>query len=177
MQEITAFIYDNTLLVRYDPESTLNTRNREVYARTIDLYRGVDNTFKVRVLNDHQKPVNVTGKILVFSVIDDDVNKNPRTILTAVVSLIDATKGQGQVILRRGDLDILTKNNYNWAVKISNNSEFTNYSATYVNDNWSAGGQLRVNSSVYPVLEPATLDLGTIDDGVDSAIYDFGQLQ
>jgi len=177
MQEIRAYIYDNTLLVRYDPTTIFDKGNRQVYARSIDVYRGVDNSFKVKVLNDHQKPSDVTGKKLVFIMTDHYVKSNPEVVLTAEITLTDAELGQGQLILTRSDLDELDRNLYSWAVKISNNNAQTEFNPTYVNDNYLAGGQLRVNEYTFPVTEPAVLDLGLIDDTVTSAIYDFGQIQ
>lgn len=177
MQELRAYIYDNTLLVRYDPTNVFDKGNRQVYARSIDVYRGVDNPFKVRVLNDHQKPVDVTGKLLVFTIIDHYVKKSPEVVLSANVTLSNASVGQGEVNLTKSDLDILDRNQYSWAIKISNNDAQTEFDPTYVNDNWLAGGQLKVNEYVYPVSEPAPLDLGLIDDTVISAVYDFGKIQ
>lgn len=177
MQEIRSYIYDNTLLVRYDPTNIFDKGNRQVYARTIDVYKGVDNPFKVKVLNDHQKPTNVTGKKLIFTIIDHYVKNSPEVVLTSEITLTDAEKGQGELTLTRSDLNILDRNQYTWAIKISNNDAQTEFSPTYVNDNWLSGGQLQVNEYVFPVSEPAVLDLGLIDDTVQSAIYDFGQIR
>ena len=175
MQEITSYIYDNIIEVVYAEDPSELLRNRLVYARTIDLYRGIDNIFKIRVLNDHQRSVNITNKILQFIIVDDTVNKNPVTIINATITIVDATKGIGQITLARNNIDVLTKNQYNWAIRIRNSDE-PNFTPTYVNDNWGAYGQLRVNSSSFPTTSPQSFDLGEISDGVRAAVYDLGDI-
>jgi hypothetical protein len=48
--------------------------------------------------------------------------------------------------------------------------------ASYVDDNYGAAGQIMVRSDAYPVASPESLDLGLVNDGVNSATFDFGNV-
>lgn len=177
MQQITSYVYDNEIRVVYSEDASIYQRNRLVYAREINLFKGVSNTLKVRVLNDHQKPLNLTDKQLVFTVVDDYVNNGSAAVLTAVVVIEDEAKGIGTVTISSNDLQSLTRTSYKWAIKIRTLATNAPYYPTFVDDNFGTYGQLKINDDAYAVGEPVTFDLGDISDGVDSAIYDLGEIQ
>ena len=64
MQQVNSYLYDNTVNVLYDIDPSVEQRNRVVYTRTLNIYKGIDNLLKIKVLNNDQKPVNVTQDIL-----------------------------------------------------------------------------------------------------------------
>ena len=178
MQTITNYYYDNTINVQFDISSTclvpdIPQRNRVVYTRPIQIYKGVTNILKVEIKNADQKPVDVTGHSLTFNIVDDYVYSNATTVLTAVVEPLDFSSGTGYVALPALDLVDLTREQYNYNIKIE--TCWGNV-ASYVDDNYGAAGQLYINSSAYPVPQPANLDLGPVGDGIDSTIDDFGTI-
>jgi hypothetical protein len=67
----------------------------------------------------------------------------------------------------------LERDQYIYNVKI--NTGAANI-ASYVDDNYGAAGQIMVRSDAYPVAPPASLDLGLVNDGVNSATFDFGNI-
>jgi hypothetical protein len=59
-----------------------------VYANTLKLHKGVDNKLQFQLINQDQKPINVTGKELSFRIINDDETKLLFSkALTTVVAL------------------------------------------------------------------------------------------
>lgn len=63
-------------------------RYKTVYAKTLKLHKGVDNKLQFQLINQDQKPINVTGKELSFRIINDDGTKLLFSkALTAVVAL------------------------------------------------------------------------------------------
>lgn len=174
MQTITNYYYDNVIPVLWDDDPSIIQRNRVVYTPPIKIYKGVNNLLKIEMKNSDQKPVNLTGYVLTFNIVDDYVFNDASTVLTTNVTVTNAALGQGYVVITDYDLVQLTREQYNYNVVI-NESCWGNI-ATYVDDNYGAAGQLIVSDSAYPVMQPAALDLGPANDGIDSAIFDFGTI-
>ncbi len=182
MQEIISYYYQQTAVAVFAAgDQSIVQRNRIVYARELEINKGVENRLRIRVMNNEQKPVNLVGREIQFLVIDDYVRDNPRTVLTLTVvnSLTnpqtDATRGICPVTISRFDTTGLTRNQYRWALKIRNIGD-QQWQAAYVDDNWGTSGQLRVNSGSFPGA-PATYDLGNISDESVAAVYDLGEIR
>ena len=173
MQQINSYIYDNSVLAQYDVDPEIMQRNRVVYTNTLQIYKGIDNILKIKVQNADQKPVNITGFTLTFNIVEDYVFANATTVLSTNVTIVNANAGLGSVTISSLNMVQLTAEQYNYNVKINNG---TANIAAYVNDNYGAAGQIMVSSATYPVAAPVALDLGTINDSTDSAIYDFGNI-
>jgi hypothetical protein len=174
MQTINSYVYDNTVLVQLDEDPLIKQRNRVVYTRPIQIYKGINNIIKIAVQNADQKPVNITGYVLTFNVVDDYVYSNATTVLTTNICVSNANAGIGYTVISSADLVQLTREQYTYNVMLRDTC-WGNI-ATYVDDNYGAAGQLLVNSSAYPPEQPSSLDLGLAGDGVDSAIFDFGNI-
>ena len=173
MQQINSYIYDNSVLVQYDVDPEIMQRNRVVYTNTLQIYKGIDNILKIKVQNADQKPVNITGFTLTFNIVEDYVFANATTVLSTNVTIVNANAGLGSVTISSLNMVQLTAEQYNYNVKINNG---TANIAAYVDDNYGAAGQIMVSSAAYPVAAPVALDLGTINDSTESAIYDFGNI-
>lgn len=173
MQQVNSYLYDNTIVVQYDLDPEIVQRNRVVYTRTLQIYKGINNLLKIKVQNADQKPVNISDYTLTFNIVDDYVYTNANVILSANVTVVNANAGIGSVTISSLDMVQLDREQYTYNVKINNG---TSNIAAYVDDNYGAAGQIQVSSAAYPVAPPVPLDLGLIGDGVTSAIYDFGNI-
>lgn len=179
MQTIQSYYYDNDIEIQFDIEanclilSQLIQRNYFVYTRTLQLYKGVTNILKVAVKNSDQKPLDITGNELVFNIVDDYVFANANVVLSANVTITNASIGTGYVAIPALDLVQLEREQYNYNIKIR--TCWGNV-ASYIDDNYGAAGQIFVSDSAYPVLQPVALDLGSIDDPTTSAMFDFGNI-
>ena len=173
MQQISSYLYDNTILVQFDTDPTIKQRNRVVYTRPIMIYKGVDNVLKIKVMNSDQKPVNVAAYSMTFNIVDDYVFTNANVVLSANITVINANAGLGSVTISSLDMVQLDREMYTFNVKVNTGSANI---ASYVDDNYGAAGQLIVSNVAYPVNQPANLDLGQIGDGVTSATFDFGTI-
>jgi len=173
MQTINSYIYDNTVLVQVDTDPDIVQRNRVVYTQTLQLYKNSSNVVKVLVQNQDQKPVDCTGNVFYFQIIDDYAGANATAVFSSNVTFSNATTGTGYVVLTANNLAQLNNDVYTYSVYTS--SIWGNL-VTYVDDNYGAQGQLRLNNSAYPTVPPAALDLGQISDASVSAIDDFGTI-
>jgi hypothetical protein len=173
MQQITSYLYDNVVLVQFDLDPEIKQRNRVVYTKPLQIYKGIDNVLKVKVLNSDQKPVNVAAYTMTFNIVDDYVFTNANTVLSSNITVVNASIGLGTVTISQLDMVQLDRERYTFNVKINDGSANV---AAYVDDNYGAAGQVIVSSVAYPVPPPANLDLGLVSDGVTSAIFDFGNI-
>lgn len=173
MQQISSYLYDNTILVQFDIDPEIKQRNRVVYTRPIMIYKGIDNVLKIRVMNSDQKPVNVAAYSLTFNVVDDYFFNNAHTVLSANITIVNANAGLGSVTISSLDMVQLDRDMYTFNIKVNTGSANI---ASYVDDNYGAAGQLIVGNVAYPVPQPANLDLGQVADGINSAMYDFGTI-
>jgi hypothetical protein len=144
-----------------------------VYTKPLQIYKGIDNVLKVKVLNSDQKPVNVAAYTMTFNIVDDYVFTNANTVLSSNITVVNASIGLGTVTISQLDMVQLDRERYTFNVKINDGSANV---AAYVDDNYGAAGQVIVSSVAYPVPPPANLDLGLVSDGVTSAIFDFGNI-
>jgi len=73
---ITSYLYNNKLVVQFsdDDDITITTRNRVVYQRPIEIYRGADNPITIYFKNQDQKPANITGNVKFNGYIINDYN-------------------------------------------------------------------------------------------------------
>ena len=71
MQKQPAYLYQNVqeLYTDLDPKWM---GYRKVYARTLKLYKGIDNSFTIKLMNGDQKLLNVTGQTLWWQLTDRD---------------------------------------------------------------------------------------------------------
>ena len=173
MQQVTSYLYDNTILVQIDSDPEIKQRNRVVYTRPLKIYKGVDNLLKVKFLNSDQKPANVAVYTMTFNLIDDYVFNNASTVFSSNITVVNASAGLGSVTISKLDMVQLDRERYTFNIKMNDG---TANIASYVDDNYGAAGQVIVSSAAYPVPQPANLDLGLISDGVTSAIFDFGNI-
>jgi len=173
MQQVNSYIYDNVIIAQYDIDPSIDQRNRVVYTNTLQIYKGIDNILKIKVQNADQKPVNITGYTLTFNMIDDYVYANANVVLSSNVTISNAARGLGTVTVSSLDMVQLEREQYTYNVKINTGSANI---ASYVDDNYGAAGQVMVRSDAYPVAQPVSLDLGLVNDGVNSATFDFGNI-
>jgi len=173
MQQVNSYIYDNVIIAQYDIDPSIDQRNRVVYTNTLQIYKGIDNILKIKVQNADQKPVNITGYTLTFNMIDDYVYANANVVLSSNVTISNAARGLGTVTVSSLDMVQLEREQYTYNIKINTGSANI---ASYVDDNYGAAGQVMVRSDAYPVAQPVSLDLGLVNDGVNSATFDFGNI-
>lgn len=173
MQTINSYIYDNTVVVQLDTDPEIVQRNRVVYTQTLQLYKNSSNVIKVLVQNQDQKPVDCTGHDFYFQIVDDYACANAAAVYNGFVTFSNAATGTGYVVLTSCDLSQLNSDVYTYSVYTP--TCWGNV-VTYVDDNYGAQGQLRLNDGAYPETPPVALDLGSVTDTSVSAIFDFGTI-
>lgn len=150
MQRISAFIYQNRIEVLADIDPSITTRNKIVYARTIKIYRGMDNTVVFQLKNSDQKPVNITGYTITMSVVNDDNNTQ---FVEFEGTIVDAVKGIVSVIVPELDLAYLDREYYNYALKVTDQSDLE--IQVYTDDFFTVRGQLQILDGYNAAFQPS----------------------
>lgn len=162
MQRINAYLYPNRIEVQAEVDPTITTRNKIVYARTVKIHRGIDNTVVFNVKNSDQKPVNLANHRMFLSVIDDDNNTK---YVEIEGSAVDAVKGIFSFVLPSGEVNNLDQERYNYALKAvtAGSQEIL----LYADDYFTVRGQLEVQDGYAPSFTAsATLLLTDVSEGV-----------
>jgi hypothetical protein len=141
MQYINAYLYPNRIPVTLDLDATLTTRNKTVYARTVKLHRGIDNTLVFTVKNSDQKPVSLVDYTAELDIIDDI---DQTQIVTISGTAVDAAKGIFQFVITELELLALDKNLYNYTIKVVD--ALGTSSPIYTDDYWNVRGQIEMQN-------------------------------
>lgn len=138
--QILAYLYPNTVTVQIWDQSIFTPRNRVVYSRPVKIYQGIDNPMQIVVLNQDQKPVDLTGYSLQAEIQD------PLTETTAysyTITFTNQSKGQGTFTVPNADVTSLEQRFYWLTLKTVANVGNT-ARPVYVDDNWTAPLDLEV---------------------------------
>ena len=151
MYSTTAYLYQQltrVLLVdtsggyftaRYDP----------VYAKTLTVNKGVDNVLLFEFVNQDQKPVNVTGSIFVFRLLNQT---GDRLLLEKNMEVLNAPTGRYKVVLTPADIIDITAQPASYSIQRAAG----NYvQAVYVNANAEARADCDIVDSILPEFVPS----------------------
>ncbi len=161
MTTIQTYLYTNRVEVQFWDPTIFTTRNREVYAKTVRIYQGVDNPLQFVARNQDQKPVNLTGLIVQAS-IQDPVNELTVAVIPVIMSNISL--GRGSFTISSSLANSLTQRRYLLTFKTTN--IITNREQPlYGDDNYTAPIQLMVEDAYYSTSLPPVSDGGILIDG------------
>jgi hypothetical protein len=133
-----------------------------VYSRPIKIYQGIDNTLQVVVLNQDQKPVDLTGYSLEAEIQDP---LNEVTAYSYAVTFTDQAKGRGTFNIPLADVNSLDQRLYKLTLKTVDQSSGAER-VVYIDANWTAPLDLQVLPAYYSDTAPApTLNEVVIDSG------------
>ena len=162
--QILAYLYPNTVTVQIWDMSIFSPRNRVVYSRPIKIYQGIDNTLQVVVLNQDQKPVDLTGYALQADIQDP---LNEITAYSYAVTYTDQAKGRGTFTIPNAEVTSLEQRFYWLTLKTIADADSAER-PVYVDDNWTSPLDIEVLPAYYNTTPEIT--------SVNETIIDSGQL-
>jgi len=146
-------------------EGTQATEYRQVYQKTLNVYRGIDNKIEFQLLNTDQKPVPIGNRTVYFVAFDE----NERLIIEHTGTIVNANKGLFVITVTENDLLNLRQQylHYNIYLKDTNNEKLL----TYSNAHYESAGTMFVSGDAFPgPLETQSITQFTGDD-VENSIY------
>ena len=162
---ITSYLYPNiyTVQILDYANTAITTRNRIVYQRPIEVYRGADNPITIKFKNQDQKAANIAG--LSFSGYIIDYLKG-NVVANVSVTVSNVRTATASCTLTSDFLNTLPQNQYKLAFLKYDGVHET---PTYSDDNFGVYAELRINPGFEtdPFTSSTTdysgnVDLGTI---------------
>lgn len=151
------YLYPNVTDVYNNVEAiNILERFRKVYQRTQKVYRGSNNRLDFQIRNADQKPVDVTGTSLVFTLFNNETQE--QLIKKDCIDLDDSSflRGRVSVTLTEADLRAVEKGFYKFTLTqetrtVVSNDEYqvSNRVPMYVDSQYGAYGTLEVYGDVY----------------------------
>ena len=150
MQTISGYLYNQTMDLVLNLNSLPNRENQLVYAKPLQIHKGIDNKIKLLFKNQDQKLVSLLDSTIQFNLID---SKNFELVFARYASVEGNNKGQAYFTLDEEELNDLTPGIYNYSIKLITGEN--EQRIVYADDNYNAQGQARVNDTVYPRFLPS----------------------
>jgi hypothetical protein len=162
MITVKAYLYPNTAVVQVFDPAIFTTRNRQVYSRPIKVYQGIDNPIQVIVMNQDQKPVDLTGSTVTASIQDPT---NQVTVQEYAVTWVDITQGLGNFTFDANTINSLEQRFYKLAFSTTVVSSDVSQ-PVYINDNYGVPLDLEVLPAYYSTAAALpTTNTYTVDGG------------
>ena len=154
MQKVQSYLYPNRVILIADLAG-FNVENTVVYAKTVKIYKGVDNVIQFDIQNADQKRLNLVTNAPVtgirMNVMDIGGNALPNS--PYVVYPSDSVKGIGVVTIPSDDLRDIQHQNLRYSVTASDTSG--NTIPLYNDSRFSAVGTMEIVESAVPVIRPS----------------------
>lgn len=142
MPLITSYLYQNIFTVQlldYENPAIQNIRNRVVYQRPIEIYRGADNPITIKFKNQDQKAANIAG-LAFYGYIVDYLKGN--VVANVAVTVSNVSTATASVMLTDSFLNTLPQNKYKLAFLSSDGNYNT---PVYSDDNFKVYAEVNIN--------------------------------
>ena len=142
MPLITSYLYQNIFTVQlldYENPDIQNIRNRVVYQRPIQIYRGADNPVTIKFKNQDQKAANIAG-LTFYGFIVDYLKGN--VVANVAVTVSNVTTATANIMLTDSFLNTLPQNKYKLAFLAHDGTYNT---PVYSDDNFMVYAEMNVN--------------------------------
>ena len=140
MPIISSYLYENKFTVQIlEDDPTIKTRNRVVYQRPIEIYRGADNPITIFFKNQDQKPANIAGVSFTGYIID---YLKGNVVANCNVTISNVSAATANVMLTDSFLNTLPQNKYKLAFLKSSGGFNT---PVYADDNFKVYAELNIN--------------------------------
>lgn len=154
MQKVQSYLYPNRVILIADLAG-FTVENTVVYAKTVKIYKGVDNVIQFDIQNADQKRLDLLTSPLVtnlqMNVMDISGNALPNSPYAVTPS--SSVKGIGVVTIPSDDLRDIQHQNLRYSVTASDTSG--NTIPLYNDSRFSAVGTMEIVESAVPVIRPS----------------------
>jgi hypothetical protein len=140
MQTIKAYLYPIIIQVQIPDPTIFTVRNRIVYSQPIKVYQGIDNPVQITLLNQDNKPIDLTNCLVQVCIQDSEAQE---TVATYTVDWVDVTKGRGTIVFDRARIDELDQRFYKLTIKKINTVDSETVPA-YIDANYGVPLDLEV---------------------------------
>ena len=140
MPIISSYLYENKFTVQIlEDDPTIKTRNRVVYQRPIEIYRGADNPITIYFKNQDQKPANIAGITFTGYIID---YLKGNVVANCNVTISNVSAATANVMLTDSFINTLPQNKYKLAFLAHDGTYNT---PVYSDDNFMVYAEMNIN--------------------------------
>lgn len=155
MENLSVYLYNNTLDILLDLDPTTGGVNNVMYQRDLKIQRGLKNQIRVQFKNSDQKRVPLSNtQTFIFSMYDAI---NQRVLLEKPLEILDAnttaTRGLALLTLTESETLDLDRSSYTYVVKQLGTDG--SYMPAYSNTYYDVAGTVHLKNDAYPVLRPS----------------------
>jgi hypothetical protein len=150
VQPILGYLYKQVIPVVKNADFTPYRENQLVYAKPLQIYKGVDNTFQFLIKNADQKPVSLLDSTVVFNLIDPT---NKELLFSRLLNVVYSDTGTATTVIEGTLLNDISAGLYNYSILVTNGEGQSQIA--YADDNYNAQGQARLIDNVYPAFVPS----------------------
>lgn len=150
MQPIIGYLYTQIIDIVKNSDFTPHTENQLVYAKPLQIYKGVDNRFQFLIKNQDQKPVSLLDSSVLFNLIDPTTKE---LVFSRVLQMVYTDTGTATTLVEGTLLNDISAGLYNYSIVIT--SPEGEQQIAFSDDNYNAQGQARLLDSVYPAFVPS----------------------
>ena len=156
MQKLNGYLKTQYLSVIYSPNTATPNRSGTVYARPLKLYRGIDNTIQLRLLDVDQKAVNIAGKTLVFNIIDPSTKVVIKDVTGTIADPSQATQ-KGFVNFAFTESTLKDANGGRYIYSVHEETSSGARTVVYSGPTFDADGDLTVSDTPYATFAPSKI--------------------
>lgn len=150
MQPIAGYLYKQFVTVIKNSDWEPYRENQKVYAKTLQLYKGIDNRIQLVLRNNDQKPVSLLDCTVTFNLLDSATRE---LVFSRQLQNIYMSKGSATTILEGNLLNDLTAGFYHYSLLVINPEGETQI--VYADDNYQAQGKAHVSDNIYGAFIPS----------------------
>jgi hypothetical protein len=150
VQTVAAYLYSQNIELMINLDPVPYRENTLVYAKLLQIYKGIDNKFNFTIRNQDQKLQSLLDTKIIFNLMSTTTGE---LIFSRLVKVVTDRKGLATITLEQIDLNDVNAGVYNYSVILFNGEGQPNI--VYADDNYNAQGQCRVNDAVYPTFIPS----------------------
>lgn len=151
MLKQAAYLY-NDVQTLYTDLVTSSTGYRKMYARNMKLYKGIDNSFQIKLLNSDQKLINAVGQTLSWVLLD-------RTTAEVKFMLTKTVEGGDNSLVRftvnEGDLEEVNGGMYMYSAYLTDNAG--KRTILYGDSQYGPSVPVEVVSNAFPQVYPSVV--------------------
>jgi hypothetical protein len=151
MLKQAAYLYNNVQYL-YTDLAPLTMGLRKMYARNMKLYKGIDNTFQLKLMNGDQKLINAVGKTLSWVLLD----RNTAEVKFMLSKIVEGSNNSlVEFTLKEGDLETTNSGMYMYSAYLTDNSG--KKTILYGDSQYGASVPVEVINNSFPQVYPSTI--------------------
>ena len=151
MLKQAAYLYNNIQNL-YADMAPSNMGYNKMYARNMKLYKGIDNTFQIKLMNGDQKLINAVGQTISWVLLD----RNTAEVKFMISKIVEGSDNSlVKITVNERDLDSTNSGMYMYSAYLTNNAG--KRTILYGDSQYGASVPVEVVNNSFPQVYPSNI--------------------